>query len=461
MLRPVRVGSPGSLGHSDGGALDADPGGWAAGTRTAPRLDLMVSPTAITGVDAAPAGARSTGCGEIDRVLGGGMVPGSVILMAGEPGVGKSTLLLELAARTARAGARVLYATAEESAAQIRGRAERIGALAAGLHVVAETDLASVLGHIHRGLDGQDSVTPFDLVLVDSVQTVTSAQLDGAPGSVTQVREVASCLIQAARAQGSSTVLVGHVTKDGAIAGPRALEHLVDVVLQFEGERHGRLRMLRAVKNRFGPTDEVGCFEMTGTGVTELADPSALFRSGVDRRIPGTALTVTLNGRRPMICEIQALVTRGGQATGSGGRRTTSGVEAARVALLLAVLHRHVAVRVLDQDCYVSTVGGARALEPAADLAIIMAVAGSAADLVLPPDTLVVGEVGLAGEIRPVPGLGRRLSEAARLGMRTAVIPAQTLDEPPPPGLVTHEVGDVTDAVLLMIAAQTRRLEVT
>lgn len=424
-----------------------------AGPRTAARLDVAAPAAPIVGVDATPAAARPLGVAEFDRVLGGGLVAGSVTLIAGDPGVGKSTLLLDLAARAARAGARVLYATAEESAAQVRTRAERIGALAPRLHLVAETDLALLLGHLSAG-------PPFDLVVVDSVQTVTSAELDGGPGSVPQVREVTTCLIHAARAQGSSTLLVGHVTKDGSIAGPRALEHLVDVVLQFEGDRHGRLRMLRAAKNRFGPTDEVGCFEVTQRGVCELADPSALFRSGVDRRVPGTCLTVTLDGRRPMLCEVQALLTRGGAGSGGGGasgRRTTSGVDASRVALLLAVLQRHVALRVLDHDCYVSTVGGARTTEPANDLAIAMAMAGSAADLILPSETLVLGEVGLAGEVRPVSGIHRRLAEGARLGLATAVIPAGSLDDPPPPGIQVHEVGDVTDAVLLMMAAQQRR----
>ncbi len=418
----------------------------AVAPRTAPRPMSSRPATSIGQVDATPATTRPTGVSEFDRVFGGGLVRGSVALIAGEPGVGKSTLLLDIAARVARAGATVLYATAEESVAQVRSRADRIEALAPSLYLVAETDLAAVLGHLES--------TRFDLVILDSVQTVTSAAVDGGPGSVSQVREVAACLIHAARVHGSTTLLVGHVTKDGSIAGPRALEHLVDVVAHFEGERHGRVRVLRAVKNRYGPTDEVGCFEVTRRGVTELADPSGLFTSGASTGVPGTCLTVTLDGRRPMICEVQALVTR----TGGAPRRTTSGVDAARVAMLMAVLQRHVAVRLLDQDCYVSTVGGARALEPAADLAITMAMAGSAADLVLPPQTLIVGEVGLAGEIRAVPGVQRRLSEGVRLGMTSAVVPAGCLDGPAPEGLRVQEVADVTDAVILMVAPRTRRL---
>ena len=418
----------------------------AARPRTVARSDLPESASAIAHVDATPAAARPTGVAEFDRVFGGGLVRGSVALVAGEPGVGKSTLLLDVAARAARTGARVLYATAEESAAQVRLRADRIGALAPSLFLVAETDLAAVLGHL--------AASRFDLVVVDSVQTVTSAEVDGGPGSVSQVREVASCLIRAARAQGSSTLLVGHVTKDGSIAGPRVLEHLVDVVAQFEGERHGRLRLLRAVKNRYGPTDEVGCFEVTRHGVIGLPDPSGLFLTGGTTKVPGTALTVTLDGRRPMICEVQALVTR----TAGSPRRTTSGVDAARVSMLLAVLQRHAAIRLLDQDCYVSTVGGAQAQEPSADLAIVMAMAGSAADLVLPERTLILGEVGLAGELRPVPGADRRLREGARLGLTQAVLPPGSLDEPPPEGVSVREVADVTDAILLMVAPQARRL---
>lgn len=430
-----------------GTVAEASPGGrMAATSRTVARADLPVPAASIGEVDATPATARPTGVAEFDRVFGGGLVRGSVALVAGEPGVGKSTLLLDIAARAARAGARVLYATAEESAAQVRLRADRIGAIAPSLYLVAETDLAAVLGHL--------AASPFDLVVVDSVQTVTSGEVDGGPGSVSQVREVASCLIHAARAQGSSTLLVGHVTKDGSIAGPRVLEHLVDVVAQFEGERHGRLRLLRATKNRFGPTDEVGCFEVTRHGVGGLADPSGLFVSGAGAGVPGTALTVTLDGRRPMICEVQALLTR----SSGPSRRTTSGVDAARVAMLMAVLQRHVAVRLHDHDCYVSTVGGARVAEPASDLAITMAMAGSAADLVLPPDTLIVGEVGLTGEVRPVPGLLRRLAEGARLGLSKAVVPAGCLDGPPPDGVRVQEVSDVTDAVILMVAPKTRRL---
>lgn len=421
-------------------------GARSTGPRTAARSGPPIPAAAIEDVDATPANARPTGVAEFDRVLGGGLVRGSVALVAGEPGVGKSTLLLDIAARAARAGARVLYATGEESAAQVRLRADRIGALAPSLYLVAETDLAAILGHLQA--------SPFDLVVVDSVQTVTSGEVDGGPGSVSQVREVAACLIHAARSQGLSALLVGHVTKDGSIAGPRVLEHLVDVVAQFEGERHGRLRLLRAVKNRYGPTDEIGCFEVTPSGIDGLTDPSGLFVSAAGNGMPGTALTVTLDGRRPMICEVQALLTR----SGGPPRRTTSGVDTARVAMLMAVLQRHVAVRLLDQDCYVSTIGGARVAEPAADLAITMAMAGSAADLVLPPDTVIVGEVGLTGQIRPVPGVLRRLAEGARLGLTKAVVPAGCLDGPPPDGVRVQEVSDVADAVILMVAPRTRRL---
>ncbi|WP_226346487.1 DNA repair protein RadA [Agilicoccus flavus] len=367
----------------------------------------------IAQVDAQSAQARTTGVEELDRVLGGGLVDGAVVLFAGEPGIGKSTLLLDVAARTARSGRRVLYVSAEESAAQVRLRAERIGALSDDLLLAAETDLGTVLGHVEAGAP--------DLLVVDSVQTVASAEIDGGAGNVTQVREVAGTLIRAAKARNMSTLLVGHVTKDGSIAGPRVLEHLVDVVVGFEGDRHSRLRLVRAIKNRYGPTDEIGCFDLTDTGISGLADPSVLFLSSRDSAVPGTAVTVTLEGRRPLVAEVQALVSPTGAPS---PRRTTSGVDSARTAMLLAVLDRHARVPTRQADCYASTVGGVRLSEPAADLSVALAIAGSALDTALPLGTIAVGEVGLAGEIRPVTGLPRRLAEAERLGFRTAIVPA-------------------------------------
>src|SRR6187551_1445242 len=303
----------------------------------------------IGDVDARHAEARTTGVSEFDRVLGGGLVRGAVVLVAGEPGIGKSTLLLDVAARAAREDQTVLYVSGEESAAQVRLRAERIEAMAASLFLVAETDLATVLGQV-------EAVQP-DLVVVDSVQTIASAQVEGSAGNVSQVREVAASLIQAAKSRGIAVLLVGHVTKDGSIAGPRILEHLVDVVVQFEGDRHSRLRLVRAVKNRYGPTDEVGCFDLSDVGIVGLADPSGLFLSHRETSVPGTCVTVTLEGRRPLVTEVQALVTKSSLAT---PRRATSGLDSARVNMILAVLDKRANAPIGGSDAYLSTVGGVR-----------------------------------------------------------------------------------------------------
>ena len=396
----------------------------------------------IADVDAEQAQARPTSVGELDRVLGGGLVPGAVVLFAGEPGIGKSTLLLDVCGRGGRDGRRVLYVTGEESAAQVRLRAERIGAMAPHLYLAAETDLAAVLGHV-------DQVRP-DLVVVDSVQTIGSAQVDGAAGNVAQVREVAAALIGVAKSRGIATLLVGHVTKDGSIAGPRVLEHLVDVVVQFEGDRHSRLRLVRAVKNRYGPTDEVGCFDLSDAGIEGLADPSGLFlsrgsgSSGAEP-VPGTCVTVTLEGRRPLVAEVQSLVAPSALPS---PRRATSGLDSSRVAMVTAVLDRRARVNLRSADIYVSTVGGVRVGEPAADLAVALAVAGAAADQALVPRTVAFGEVGLAGEIRPVSGVPRRLSEAARLGFSTAIVPPGALGSgTAPDGMRVIEVPDLASAV--------------
>src|SRR4051794_38306195 len=354
----------------------------------------------IAEVNADSAVTWSTGVSELDRVLGGGLVSGAVVLLAGEPGVGKSTLLLDVASRAAQQGRTVLYVTGEESAGQVRLRAERIGALRPRLLIAAETDLGTVLGHVQQ-------CAP-DLLVVDSVQTVASDAVDGTAGNVTQVREVAASLIRVAKERGMATVLVGHVTKDGSIAGPRVLEHLVDVVCQFEGERHSRLRLVRAVKNRYGPTDEVGCFDLSDAGISGLADPSGLFLSRHREPVPGTCVTVTLEGRRPLVSEVQALVAP--SATGQA-RRATSGLDASRVAMVLAVLERRAGVRMIGADTYVSTVGGARLVEPGCDLAIALALASAAQDQPLAPGTVALGEVGLAGEVRRVGGVARRLAE--------------------------------------------------
>ncbi|MDQ1685272.1 MAG: hypothetical protein QOC82_2009 [Frankiaceae bacterium] len=391
----------------------------------------------IAEVPAHGAQHRPTGLAELDRCLGGGLVPGSVVLLAGEPGVGKSTLLVSAAAHIARGGARCLVVTGEESAAQVRLRAGRIGALADELYLAAETDLAALLGHV-------ETVEP-QVLIVDSVQTIGSPAVDGAPGGVAQVREVAGVLTRIAKQRGIATVLVGHVTKDGAIAGPRVLEHLVDVVLSFEGDRHSRLRLVRTVKNRFGPADEVGCFDLTDDGIDELADPSGLFLSRAGEPVPGTAITVAMEGRRALVSEVQALVA---PSTLPAPRRATSGLDPARVAMMLAVLERRAAVKVSAADVYTATVGGVRLVEPAADLAVALAVAGAARDRPLPGDVVALGEVGLAGEVRPVSALAGRLQEAARLGFRRALVPAGA--DVSVSGITTIEVADLRAALRVL-----------
>ena len=372
--------------------------------------------TPIGDVDLSAASAKPTGVSELDRVLGGGLVPGAAILVAGEPGVGKSTLLLAVAAQTASRSIPVLYVSGEESASQVRLRAERIKAVDPQLFLASENDLGAVISHI-------DSVKP-QLLIIDSVQTIGSAAADGAPGGVTQVREVAGALIRICKERDITLLLVGHVTKDGSIAGPRLLEHIVDVVLQFEGERHSRLRLIRAIKNRFGASDEVGCFELSDTGITSVLDPTGLFTSRHAEPVPGTCVTVTLEGRRPLLAEIQALVSQGRDNDFGNARRVVSGLDSARTSMTLAVLELRAAIKIGGRDVYAATVGGMKMGEPAADLALALAVASAAKGLALPADLVAIGEVGLAGEIRKVTGGQQRIVEAARLGFKRALIPA-------------------------------------
>ena len=385
-------------------------------------------------VDARVATSRPTNIDELDRVLGGGLVPGAVALLAGEPGVGKSTLLLDVAAKAASAEHPTLYITGEESASQVRLRADRINALSPHLYLAAETDLGAVLGHIEQ-------VNP-SLLILDSVQTIASAQLDSAPGGPAQIREVTAALIRASKSRAMSTLLVGHVTKDGSIAGPRLLEHLVDVVLHFEGDRHARLRIIRGIKNRYGATDEVGCFELSDSGIVGLADPSGLFLTKREKPVPGTCLTVTLEGRRPLVAEIQALMV---DSQIPSPRRTTSGLESPRIAMILAVVERHAGVRLGKLDIYTATVGGVKLSEPSVDLAIALSVASSAADTPLPPNLVAIGEVGLAGEVRRVTGVERRLAEAARLGFTHALVPPDPGKVPK--GMRVTEVANIAEAM--------------
>ncbi|MFS3127214.1 DNA repair protein RadA [Nocardioides sp. Bht2] len=364
-------------------------------------------------VSVAEATRRGSGVAELDRVLGGGLVPGAAILLAGEPGVGKSTLLLEVAAQTARSRRRTLYLTGEESAAQVRMRADRTDAVHDELFLAAETDLSALLSHI-------EAVKP-ELLVIDSVQTVGAADVDGVPGGVSQVKEVAAALVRVAKTRNITTVLVGHVTKDGSIAGPRVLEHLVDVVLHFEGDRNSRFRMLRAVKNRFGPVDEVGCFELTSAGINAVADPTGLFVEHHANQVPGTCVAVSMEGRRPMLAEVQALVA----TPADKPKRTTSGVDSSRVSMVLAVLQQHAGLALHTNDVFVATVGGARLHEPATDLAIAIALASATHGREAPSGIVAMGELGLAGELRQVRDLPQRLAEAARLGFRYAVVPSE------------------------------------
>jgi DNA repair protein RadA/Sms len=388
---------------------------------------------------------RSSGVPELDRVLGGGLVPGAAILLAGEPGVGKSTLLLEVAAQTARYQRRTLYVTGEESASQVRLRADRTGGVHDELYLAAETDLGAILTHVEQ-------VRP-EVLVVDSIQTIGAASLDGVPGGVTQVKEVAAALIRVAKTRNITTIIVGHVTKDGSIAGPRVLEHVVDVVLHFEGDRNSRFRMVRAMKNRFGPVDEVGCFDLSAEGITAVTDPTGLFVEHHGRQVAGTCVAVTMEGRRPMLAEIQGLVT---PTPAERPRRTTSGLDGSRVAMVLAVLQQHCGIRLHTHDVFASTVGGARVTEPASDLAVAVALASATRGVAAPMGAVAMGEIGLAGELRRVRDLPQRIAEAARLGFAVAVVPTERRE----PGVASVprdvegmrviEVPDVASALRLL-----------
>jgi DNA repair protein RadA/Sms len=403
----------------------------------APSSNAVVAPSRavpIAEVESEGWAPRPVGIGELDRVLGGGLVAGSVTLLGGEPGIGKSTLLLQAMAALAERGTTCLLACAEESAQQVRMRAARLGALYPKLWLVAETDLSAILAHAA-------DVRP-DVLVVDSIQTVFDPELASAPGSVAQVRECAHRLVRAAKDAGRATIVVGHVTKDGALAGPRVLEHVVDTVLSFEGERHHALRLLRAVKHRFGPTSELGLFEMTDDGLAGVPDPGRLFLSDRQAHAPGSAVVPTLEGHRPLTLELQALVAKSPLAS---PRRSAQGLDAGRLAMISAVLEERARVQLSGADVYALAVGGVRVVEPGADLALALAMVSSVLDRPLPADLVACGEIGLCGELRQVGQTGRRLAEAARLGFRRAVVPASAPE--PPAGFEVLRASTLLEAL--------------
>jgi DNA repair protein RadA/Sms len=391
--------------------------------------------TVLADIEAAEVERTPTGHDELDRVLGGGVVEGGVVLIGGDPGIGKSTLLLQALDSLQRSGHSTLYVTGEESGAQVALRSRRLGLDASQVRVLAEIQLDKILATV-------ESVRP-NVAVIDSIQTVYSDQLSSAPGSVAQVRECAAHLTRLAKASGVCIVLVGHVTKEGTLAGPRVLEHMVDTVLYFEGDTHSSFRLIRAIKNRFGAVNEIGVFAMTERGLKGVNNPSAIFLSQHAQAVPGSCVMVTLEGTRPLLVELQALVDSGGPSP----RRLSVGLDRDRLAMLLAVLHRHAGVACMDQDVFVNAVGGVRISEPAADLAVMLAIASSLRGKALPKGFFAFGEVGLAGEIRPAPRGQERLKEAAKLGFSVAVIPKANAPRKPIEGLTIHAVERVDEAL--------------
>jgi len=388
----------------------------------------------------------ASGIAEFDRVTGGGLVRGSVLLMAGDPGIGKSTLLIQAAASLARAGHRAVYISGEEAVAQVRLRAERLGLGAAAVELAAETAVEDIIATLSEGK------TP-RLIVIDSIQTMWTATIESAPGTVTQVRGSAQTLIRFAKRSGAAVILVGHVTKDGQIAGPRVVEHMVDAVLSFEGEGSHQFRILRAVKNRFGPTDEIGVFEMTGAGLQQIANPSELFLSERDLGQPGTAVFAGVEGTRPLLVEMQALVAPSSLGT---PRRAVVGWDPSRLSMVLAVLEAHCGVKLGGHDVYLNVAGGLRIQEPAADLAAAAALVSSLAKAPLPADAVYFGEVSLSGAIRPVAHSAARLKEAQKLGFARAVIPECARGEGAEGGFKVTSVASLADLVTRIAAIGTR-----
>ena len=392
----------------------------------------------LSSIEASEVARTASGIEELDRVLGGGIVEGGVVLIGGDPGIGKSTLLLQALDALQRAGLPTLYVTGEESGAQVALRSRRLGLEHSQVQVLAETQLEKILATVEA--------TQPAVAVIDSIQTIYSDQLASAPGSVAQVRECAAHLTRAAKSTGVAMVLVGHVTKEGALAGPRVLEHMVDTVLYFEGDTHSNFRLVRAIKNRFGAVNEIGVFAMTERGLRGVSNPSAIFLSQHSEPVPGSCVLVTLEGTRPMLVEIQALVDGGGPSP----RRLSVGLERDRLAMLLAVLHRHAGVACADQDVFVNAVGGVRISEPAADLAVMLSITSSLRSRALPKGFIAFGEVGLAGEVRPAPRGQERLREAAKLGFTVAVIPKANAPRQPIEGLEIHAVERIEEAMFVV-----------
>lgn len=396
-------------------------------------------PVSLKDIPFAKRDRKSVGMSELDRVLGGGFVKGSLVLLGGDPGIGKSTLMLQISALLARNGGHILYASGEESPYQIRIRAERLGSNAATIDLLSETELDSIL-------DAARDLTP-ELMVIDSIQTVYKSSLASAPGSVAQVRECGGDLMRFAKEREVTTVLIGHVTKFGVIAGPKTLEHIVDTVLYFEGDKTQQYRILRAIKNRFGSTNEIGVFEMTEAGLSEVANPSSLFIS--DSTASGSAVTSVIEGTRPLLVEVQALTS---PTSFNYPQRVATGIDYKRLAMLLAVLERRVGIRVHGVDCFVNAVGGIKVVEPSCDLGLILAIASSMKNKAIEKGTVLIGEVGLGGEVRPVFGLESRLKEADKLGFKTAIIPRKGMRNLKKHKIDVLTVEEVKEAVKITLS---------